>query len=158
LVALGALPLLLGSFESYLEGRGDLSASLDDLLGRLYFFRDQVLEDDSALERVQVLQAGLELFLEHPVFGAGAYVTQLWSLPVSVHNQLVLLAAEYGVFGIALWVWLAVILWKGQYFQDKTFNLTAVTGFVFLSIFTHNMFDFTYWLMTFALISGKRRA
>jgi O-antigen ligase len=158
LVALGALPLLLGSFESYLGGREDLSAYLDDLLGRLDFFRDQVLDDDSALERAQVLTAGLELFLEHPIFGAGAYVTQLWSLPVSVHNQLVLLGAEYGVFGIALWVWLAVILWKGQYFQDKTFNLTAVTGFVFLSIFTHNMFDFTYWLMTFALISGKRRA
>ena len=158
LVALGALPLLLGSFESYLEGREDLSAGLDNLLGRLEFFQDQVLDDDSALERAQVLEAGLDLFLENPIFGAGAGATDLWSLRVSTHNQPVMLAAEYGVFGIALWVSLAVILWKGQYFQDKTFQLTAVTGFVFLSMFTHNMFDYLYWLLTFALISGQRRA
>jgi O-antigen ligase/polysaccharide polymerase Wzy-like membrane protein len=157
MVALGALPLLLGSFESYLEGREDLSAGLDNILGRLEFFQDHALDDFSALERAQVLEAGLDLFLRNPVFGVGAGVTDLWSLPVSVHNQLVMLAAECGVFGIALWVWLAVILWKGQYFQDKGFHLTAVTGFVFLSIFTHNMFDFPYWLLTFALISGKRK-
>ncbi|MDQ3776531.1 MAG: O-antigen ligase family protein [Pseudomonadota bacterium] len=158
MVALGALPLLLGSFESYLEGREDLSAGLDNVLGRLEFFQDQVLDDASALERAQVLEAGLDLFLENPIFGAGAGATDLWSLGASTHNQLVMLAAEYGVFGIALWIWLVVILWKGQYFQDKTFHLTAVTGFFFLSIFTHNMFDFLYWLVTFALISGKRRA
>lgn len=157
-VVLGALSVFLGSFESYLEGREDLSAGLDNLLGRLEFFEDQVLDDDSALERVQVLEAGLDLFLRNPVFGAGARVTDLWSLPVGVHNQLVMLAAEYGVFGIALWAWLAVILWKGQYFQDNRFHLTAVTGFVFLSMFTHNMFGFLYWPLTFALISGKRRA
>jgi O-antigen ligase len=158
MVALGALPLLLGSFESYLEGREDLSAGFDNLLGRLEFFQDQALDDSSALERAQVLEAGLDLFLRNPVFGAGAGVTDLWPLPVSVHNQLVMLGAEYGVFGIALWMWLAVILWKGKYLQDKTFQLPVVIGFAFLSMFTHNMFDFLYWLLTFALISGKRRA
>ena len=69
-----------------------------------------------------------------------------------------MLAAEYGVFGIALWVSLAVILWKGKYFQDKAFQLTAVTGFIFLSMFTHNIFDNLFWLLTFALVSGQRRA
>ena len=150
--------MLLGSFESYLEGREDLSEGLANLLARLEFFQDRVLDDDSALERAQVLEAGLDLFLENPIFGAGAGATDLWSLRVSTHNQLVMLAAEYGVFGIALWVSLAVILWKGKYFQDKTFQLTVVTGFVFLSMFTHNMFDYLYWLLTFALVSGQRRA
>lgn len=158
LVALGVLPLLLGSFERYLEGRADLSAGLENLLGRLEFFQDQVLDDDSALERAQVLEAGLDLFLENPIIGAGAGATWLWSLRSSTHNQPVMLAAEYGAFGIALWLWLAVILWKGKYFQDKTFQLTAVIGFIFLSMFTHNMLDDLHWLLTFALVSGQRRA
>ncbi|MGH8628772.1 MAG: O-antigen ligase family protein [Gammaproteobacteria bacterium] len=158
LLALGALPVLLVSFESYLAGRADLSEQLDNLLGRLDFFRSRVLDDNSALERAQVLEAGLDLFLDQPIFGAGAAVTHLWSIRVSVHNQLVMLAAEYGVFGVALWTSLAVLLWKGKYFPEKTFHLAAVTGFVFLSMFTHNMFDYLYWLFTFALISGQRRA
>ena len=158
LLALGVLPLLLVSFESYLAGRADLSASLDNLLGRLDFFQSRVLDDDSALERAQVLEAGLDLFLDQPIFGAGAAVTHVWSLQVSTHNQPVMLAAEYGVFGIALWTLLAVLLWKGKYFPEKTFHLAAVTGFVFLSMFTHGMFDYLHWLVTFALVSGQRRA
>ena len=66
LLALGVLPVLLGSFESYLAGRKDLSAGLDNLLARLEFFRSRVLDDGSALERVQVLEAGLDLFLDQP--------------------------------------------------------------------------------------------
>ncbi len=158
LVALGALPMLLASFESYLSGRDDLVARLDDILGRLEFFQHQTFDDGSALERAQVLEAGLDLFLQNPVFGAGAGATHLWSLRSSTHNQPVMLAAEYGVFGIALWVWLAVILWKGKYFQDRTFQLIPLIGFIFLSMFTHNMLDFPYWLVTFALVSGQRRA
>jgi len=158
LLALGVLPVLLVSFESYLAGRADLSEYLDNLLGRLNFFRSRVLDDDSALQRAQVLEAGLDLFLDQPIVGAGAAVTHLWSLQVSIHNQLVMLASEYGVFGIALWTSLAVLLWKGKYFTEKTFHLAAVTGFVFLSMFTHNMFDYLYWFLTFALVAGQRRA
>lgn len=157
LVALLALPMLLAGFESYVSGRGDLSGGLDDILGRLEFFQNQNLDDFSALERAQVLEAGIALFLEHPIFGAGAGATHLWSLRGSTHNQPVMLAAEYGVFGIALWLWLAVILWKGKYFQDRTFQLIPVTGFVFLSMFSHTIFDYPYWLMTYALIAGQRR-
>lgn len=158
LLALGALPVLLGSFESYLSGRGDLAGGLDNVLARLEFFQVQAFDDHSALERVRVLEAGLDLFLQNPVFGAGAGATHLWSIPVSTHNQVVMLAAEYGIFGIALWVWLAVILWKGKYFQDKKFQLVAFAGFIFMSMFTHNIFDDLYWLLTLALVSGQRRA
>ncbi len=157
LVALGALPMLLTSFESYLSGRADLAAGLDDILARLAFFQHQTFDDGSALERAQVLEAGLALFLKHPIFGAGAGATHLWSLQVSIHNQPVMLAAEYGAFGIALWLWLAVILWKGKYFQDRTFQLIPLVGFIFMSMFSHNIFDHLYWLMTFALVSGQRR-
>ena len=51
-----------------------------------------------------------------------------------------------------------MILWKGKYFPKKTFHQAVVTGFVFLSMFTHNMFDYLPWFLTFALVSGQRRA
>ena len=157
LVVLGGQAMLHASFENYLSGRSDLAAGLDDILGQLEFFQYLTLDDSSALQRMQVLEAGLALFLEHPIFGAGAGATHLWSLPASIHNQPVMLAAEYGVFGIALWLWLAVILWKGKYFRDRGFQLVPVIGFIFLSMFSHNVFDYLYWLMTFALLSGDRR-
>jgi hypothetical protein len=69
-----------------------------------------------------------------------------------------MLAPEYGIFGIALWTSLAVLLWKGKCLPEKTFHLAAVTGFVFLSMFMHNMFNYLYWFLTFALVSGQRRA
>ncbi|MGH9957534.1 MAG: O-antigen ligase family protein [Pyrinomonadaceae bacterium] len=158
LLALGALPVLLGSFETYLMGREDLAEGLDDILARVEFFRVQVFDDPSSQERAQVLALGLDLFFQNPVFGAGAGATHLWSDRGSTHNQLVMLAAEYGMFGIVLWAWVAVILWKGKYFQDKKLQLVAVAGFIFLSMFSHNIFDIVYWLLTLALVSGQRRA
>ena len=114
LVALGALPLLLGSFENYLSGREDLAEGLANIQARLEFFQDQILDDDSALDRAQVLEAGVELFRQNPVFGAGAGATYLWSERAGTHNLPVMLGAEYGFLGIALWVWLTVILLERQ--------------------------------------------
>jgi O-antigen ligase len=158
LLALGVLPLLLGSFEDYLSGREDLSEGFANIQTRLEFFQDQVLDDQSAVSRAQILEAGVELFRQDPIFGAGAGATYLWSQREGTHNLPVMLAAEYGVFGIALWVWLAVILWRGSHFQDKRFQAATAAGFVFLSMFTHNMLDSLYWLLTFAIVAAPRRA
>jgi len=158
LVILIALPLLLGSFENYLYGREEFEGGLSNLLDRLAFFQAQAMDGDSAQERAEELVAGFDLFLRNPIFGAGAGATHLWSLRGSTHNQTLMIAAEYGVFGLALLGWLSVLLWKGKYFQDRRFQSAAVAGFIFMSVFTHNMFDFPYWLLTFALVCGQRRA
>jgi O-antigen ligase len=96
--------------KSYLQGRQDLAEGIKNIVTRMGIFQDETLDDDSTLERAQGLQVGLDLFLQYPVFGAGAGATHLWSLRASTHNQLVMLGAEYGVFGMALWGWLAVII------------------------------------------------
>ena len=158
LVALGVLPLLLGSFENYLSGREDLAEGLANIQARLEFFQDQVLDDDSALARAQGLDAGVELFRQNPIFGAGAGATSLWSLGAGTHNLPVMLGAEYGVIGIAVWVWLVVILWRGSHFRDRRLQVAMVAWFVFVSMFTHNPFDSLYWLLTFAIVAAQRRA
>jgi O-antigen ligase len=157
LLLVGVLPLLHGSFEHYLRGRQEFYGGVENLLARLEFFATPVLDDDSALDRRQVTQAALDLFWQNPVFGAGAGATASWSQISSAHNQVIMLAAEYGLFGIAIWLSLAVILWNGRYFESKAWQVIAPLGFIFLSMFSHNLFDFAYWLLTFALISALPR-
>ena len=159
LVAFAVLPLLLSIFTSYLQAHQD--QGLDNILARLDFFQTRSLDDDSAQQRMAVLEAGWRIFLDNPIFGAGTGITSFqsnfWPLMVGTHNQIAMIAAEQGIIGIALWVWLLVILWRGRYFQDTSFQLAAAVGTFFMAFFTHNMFDALYWLMTFALVSGLRR-
>lgn len=151
-----ALPVLLGLFEAYLSGRQDLATGLGDVVSRLQFFSDRVADDDSALDRKQVVELGLALFRENPIFGAGAAKTDFWTHYASTHNVVVRFGAEYGIFGLALWVSLAVILWKGEYFEDKALQLAAVAAFVYFSMFTNDLTHSLHWLLTLALVSGRR--
>jgi len=148
---------LLGSFEHYVESRQELAAASSNILSRLDFFSTFKFNDDSSEERAGVIQAGWDLFLQNPVFGAGAGATHFWSHRGSTHNQLLLLAAEYGFFGIVLWMWLLIILWKGKFFAEKGPQMSLVFLFLFMSLFTHQMFDAaSYWLATFALMSIRK--
>jgi O-antigen ligase len=156
LAAVGALILSLGSFENYLDSRDGFEGAASNILARLDFFSSFSFDDDSATERASVAAAGWELFLQNPVFGAGAGATQFWALRGGTHNQLLMLAAEYGVFGIALWGWLLLMLWRGRFFDDRGLQIGAVFVFAFMSMFTHQMFDAaSYWLATFAMASVR---
>lgn len=146
--------VFLGSFENYLNSRQELEAASSNILARLDFFSSFQFNDDSSEERADVIRAGWELFLQNPVFGAGAGATLFWSQRGSTHNQLLLLAAEYGIFGIGLWIWLLLILWKGRFFEDRGLQIAMVFLFALMSMFTHLMLDSaSYWLATFAMIS-----
>jgi hypothetical protein len=149
----------VGVFESYLLSRSDFDGAAGNIVARLDFFSNFSFGDDSAGERADVLKAGWELFLQNPVFGAGAGATQFWSHRGGTHNQLLLLACEYGMFGIALWAWLAAILLRARFFGDRGLQAAVAFLFVFMSMFTHQMFDSaTYWFATFALVSARGTA
>ncbi len=150
------LPLLLVGFKGYLQSRQDLDFGLDNVLDRLDFFQTRSLEDASAQERLEVLKAGWHVFLDNPIFGAGTGATSLWSHRVGTHNQIVAAGAEHGLVGIALWMWLIVIIWRGNYFQDNRFQLAFAAATFLFSFFNHNMLTTPYWLITFALTSGRR--
>lgn len=156
-LGLGLCLVFVGAFENYLDSRQDLDAASSNILSRLDFFSSFKFDDDSSEERADVIRAGWELFLQDPVFGAGAGATQFWSQRGSTHNQLLLFAAEYGILGVGLWVWLLVILWNGRFFEDRGLQLAMVFMFAFMSMFTHQMLDAaSYWLATFAMISVRR--
>jgi hypothetical protein len=160
LVALG-IPASMGGLETYLSNRSDIAGGIDNIEARLNFFSSGDVRDDSAQERLAVLKSSWELFLENPVFGAGAAVTEVrsthWPHGVGPHNQFMVLAAEYGLIGISFWVFMAIILWRGRYFQDEAIQRAVFFLFLYMTMFTHNMLDAPYWLTTFALASGRRR-
>jgi hypothetical protein len=153
-VVLGMSVVCVGSFESYLNSRQELEEASSNILARLDFFSSFTFDDDSSEERADVIRAGWELFLQDPIFGAGAGATRFWSQRGSTHNQLLLFAAEYGIFGIGLWAWLLFILCKGKFFEDRGLQFAMAFMFAFMTLFTHQMLDAAfYWLATFALIS-----
>lgn len=160
-LALIVLPLLMGGVHSYISHRNDFSSAVENIQDRLLFFTQPKMEDDSARQRSEVLHDGINLFLKNPLTGAGAGVTEggqlrVWAHPVSTHNQLAALAAEYGIVGIAMWVWLLILLVRGRYFQDRTLQTAAVLLFLWMTFFTHNMLDFPYWLLAFSLLSSRK--
>lgn len=155
-LALLALALGIGSFESYLQTRNEFEGASGNILSRLDFFSTYAFDDDSSEERASVIKAGWELFLHNAVFGAGAGSTLFWSHRGGTHNQLLMFAAEYGLFGVALWIWLLVILWRGRFFAERGLQLAMVFVFAWMSMFTHQMLDAnTYWLATCALVSTR---
>lgn len=155
-----AAPILLASMQIYFETRQEFSPAMVDLQQRLNFFTSGGLKDGSALERSAVLSDGWQTFISNMVVGAGPGATESWPHAigsVGPHNQFVLLAAEYGMFGVAMWVSLGLIIWKGRYFQERALQQSMCLLFVLMTMFTHNMFDFQFWLLTFALVSGRRK-
>ncbi|HVL76503.1 MAG TPA: O-antigen ligase family protein [Noviherbaspirillum sp.] len=150
-----AIPFVLAALQGYLGSRADLDGAMGNLQDRISFFSNPSFNDESSQERYEALRAGLELFLQSPIEGAGAGATSSWLLAVGTHNQFILLAAEYGVVGIACWLAMARMLWTGKYFADRSLQIALVFLFVFLSMFAHTVFDMLYWLITFALVSDR---
>jgi O-antigen ligase len=152
-IAIGILLVFIGSFESYISSREEFEDAATNILSRLNFFSSFTFDDDSSEERAGVIQAGWELFLQNPLFGSGAGATHFWRHRGSTHNQLLLLAAEYGVMGILLWGWMLIMLFKSSFFSDRGLRYAMAFLFAFMSMFTHQMFDAaSYWLVTFALV------
>jgi len=157
LAAVMSFSLLVGNFENYLNERQDLGEGLANIQGRLEFFEDRVLDDDSAAERAEALKAGIDLFRKNPIFGAGAGATDAPTFGAGTHNLAVMLGAEYGLAGIALWLWLVVVLLRGGYFRDRRLQGAMAVWFVFVSMFSHNVPDTPFWLLTFAIVSRQRQ-
>jgi O-antigen ligase len=154
-ILLFILPVLFSNFEYYLLERNDLESGVNNLISRLNFFQDHDQSDDSSLERLEVLNAGIDLFLNNYIFGAGVGTTELWQYRGGTHNQFISYAAQYGIIGIIFYVLLIINVWKGNYFQVRFFQRFAVFICVFFSLFTHNMLDHIYWLLTFSIITER---
>lgn len=152
-VLLVAVPTVL---IDYLSSRTEFGfGNMENLLGRLGSLTGGDFSDSSSAERFLVLSQGLSMFVENPFTGAGAAATDLWNLPVSVHNQAVLMLAEYGIIGGVLWLCMLLLpfarIVRGEAGLPQA--LLACLVLLVFSMATHNMLDFNYWLASIALIA-----
>jgi len=155
-VAIVLIPIGWVGVENYLIGRADMAEGIDNIFGRIESLQSLSFDDASVAERAAVTSAGWNLFLDNFIFGAGAGATHLWALPVSVHDQALMMAAEYGIVGVCMWLWSIVIVIRGKYYPDPLLQWLAALVLVFLSMFSHNIFDFLYWLVSIGLFSRRR--
>lgn len=137
------------------------SSGLGNLYHRVMFFSTLDSNDFSAQERLTVAGFAFESFLSQPWFGNGAGYTHFWSFSDQApHNQHLLILAEYGVAGYVLFIGLIVLMFRGVgYFrsmQSQAMSRVAFAVFLVFTLFSHNLFDHLYWLVTFAFL-GQRR-
>jgi O-antigen ligase len=107
--------------------------------------------DESANVRREAAKLGWQVFEEHPLFGGGVGATVDWDMSVSTHNIYIRDLAEYGIFGIALYPTLLILLVRGvtgpaRYPLRAFAFVLALTG-----LFSHNVLDEWDVLLSIAL-------
>jgi len=104
--------------------------------------------DSSVAGRTVVALKSLDVFQQYPWFGAGLGYTREWDYNISPHNMYLMMAAEGGMLGLALFISLLVILWRNT---DNIGRLLVVL-FAVRSISSHNMLDQATTLVMLVLI------
>jgi len=129
-----------------------------NVMNRIDLFSSLSLQDYSAIERINLIQWSIAYFLESPIFGHGSGYTSIWVERVSTHNQHLLMLVEYGLLGYLIFISFLYFLFA-HFYSKPQLDIEKVLLYLilFFSIFTHNMLDSLYWLVTFALIARKAR-
>lgn len=145
------LALSLTTVVSYVEDLVESTERVqgsENLIERITYFLDDDIEvDESADLRGQVVVNGIENSVQKPVFGHGVrYIDG--NLSIGPHNIVIDLFYQFGLFGIILWVWLAILLFRSEEGLTKKLGFFC---FVWFSMFTHNILESPWWFVFFAL-------
>jgi len=115
-------------------------------------------DDDAANERKAVAKEALVQGAKAPLFGNGLGFTHEpgdgWTSQVSTHNMYLLFWAEGGIVGLALYLWLMILL---VYFSSGIGRVIALQ-FVLAGFFSHNLLEqpAALALLVFALALAPR--
>jgi O-antigen ligase len=160
LVLLVGLVAVLPS--SYTDRLGQLTTAFDPAAG------SAVRADPSVTGRSSELQAGLRMFVDHPVVGVGAgnyearyqeYSREIGLDPRredrEAHNLFVEVAAETGLLGLAAFGALLVLAAQALFRSVRTSDrmglagalAAALTGYLVTAIFLHAAYSRTFWIL-----------
>jgi len=112
----------------------------------------EAFSDSSAVSRSDAAMFAWELFQDRPWFGFGLGSARELTL-VSPHNMYLLMAAEGGLFGVAVYLTLLVILW--QLSDDLGKIMVAIISVA--SLFSHNLLEQPVFLFFISLIVSTHR-
>lgn len=114
--------------------------------------------DSSNVQRIASLQGGLQMFLEHPILGAGlgafmdAYA-KAHGVPLVIHSTPLWLAAEMGIVGLVAFAAPVLRLFSYEIRQAaphdpvRTFTVLALLGFVAIAAVHDVLFQRPFWLL-----------
>jgi len=128
----------------------------------------KITSDRSIVQRLRILNGGIQMFLDHPLGGVGIgnFITHMkdyahTNFALVAHNSYLHIAAELGIFGITLFIMLLIITLKqiGScwiYFlkdSDSKFHhysfgiLVAFLGFMVHSLFLSEHLNVALFLL-----------
>lgn len=110
----------------------------------------------SEQQRLEVLEAGWQLFLQQPIFGNGIGSTTTWSLSKSTHDMYLLFMDDYGAIGLLLYVMLPLSLIIGARGEGRRIAICVAVLLLFWGWFSHNELDNYYSLVAISLTSALR--
>lgn len=130
----------------YEEGKKNLLNRIDSLI-----YTD--FSDASASDRKQGLIDSIQAFMNDPFTGGGVGGSEAQIGGAGPHNQTAFMAAEYGVTGVIIWFWLIFIIFQGGYFRKGSVQYLCGFIIILLSLFSHNLLDHPFYLVTFAILT-----
>jgi O-antigen ligase len=162
------VPLLIAvTWSSYdaLMSASDV-ANLDSIARRMEFFGGTQTEDEAAAGRLYGAAEAWKLFLDSPVIGRGIGATRVEAIVgEGPHNMYLMLMAEQGFVGLALYPALVAILWRrGRKLSrvattregaevGKAMLLYAVFMLIY-GFFSHNVFEEPHDMFILAFITA----
>jgi hypothetical protein len=115
--------LMTERLRVFTAGGGGVSNGFDDL---------------STNERIASASLAWQLFLSHPILGAGLGATTDWALRYSTHNIYLRHLAEHGVLG--LWIY-PVFVWAVARRAPPPIRWPTAIAFLLLGLISHNTLD-----------------
>ncbi len=153
--------LSFGGFD-YFSKKYDLEVT-QNMQDRVAFFKaDKNADMSNTNERQEVLQAALNLFMDHPITGVGMGATthgktSLWPYKVGPHNTFAANWAEFGLLGV---LFIPLLLFSSTYLifignnkELKQLAVLFILFFVTQSFFSHNMLEQPYQLAAAVMLS-----
>jgi O-antigen ligase len=165
ILVLAALPVLVAGTAVYYDTLivSSDTSNLEKSIDRLRWFEGE--EDSSSEERRWVAAHARDMFLEQPLIGNGIGATTLERLGAGPHNMYVALMAEQGIFGLALYVSLIIIMFRrGRRIarsaltpQGQDVGKALAVYAMFLAaygLFSHNVLEEAHGMFAIAFLVG----
>jgi hypothetical protein len=121
----------------------------------------------SNVERWRSITAGLELWLDHPLLGAGLGVFMesnlgLFGRPMVIHSTPVWILAEFGLLGAGIFGWIFYLLGRhalerGTRSPERRVVAMLLLSFAIFSLAHEILYQRIFWLVLGAALASLRR-
>jgi hypothetical protein len=155
-----ALPLMLSALVQYDKKFNQFDGeyggvNIENVEDRIeWFFNPVGMRDFSVIERENVAELSWQMFTERPLLGNGLGSTVRWNERSSTHNMYLSYLADHGITGALIFPLLMLALvWKARGLARQV-ALPYVAFVLFWSLFSHNVIEESYFLISFGLMAS----